>query len=129
MPNNVLPFDPLNFHPRVWEAVRRVPPGRVTTYGQVAAHVPAPEGVAPETYQAFGARWVGSAMAACPGDVPWQRVVNSEGRISPRGGAERQRQLLEAEGVVFDTRGRIDLREYAYDWGEAAPAARQASLF
>jgi methylated-DNA-protein-cysteine methyltransferase-like protein len=68
----------------------------------------------PAAYQAFGARWAGGAMAHCPDDVPWWRVVNAQGRISAREGAERQRELLEAELVVFDGRGRIDLRRFGW---------------
>ncbi|MBK6795054.1 MAG: MGMT family protein [Anaerolineales bacterium] len=49
-------------------------------------------------------------MANCPDDVPWQRVINSQGKISERPGAERQRPLLEAEGVVFDAKGKVDLK-------------------
>ena len=65
-------------------------------------------------YLAFGPRWVGGAMAACPEDVPWQRVINSKGEISLRTGAERQRQLLEAEGIQFDDRSRVDLKVYQW---------------
>ncbi|MBN2525970.1 MAG: MGMT family protein [Deltaproteobacteria bacterium] len=60
----------------VWAFVKRVPAGKVVTYGQVAKSVSPSPGVAANTYRAFGPRWVGSAMARCPGDVPWQRVVN-----------------------------------------------------
>lgn len=93
-----------------WDLVRQVPPGRVTTYGRVAALLSLPAGMDPATLHAFGARWVGGAMAHCPDDVPWWRVVNARGVISERPGAERQRALLVAEGVVFDERGRVDLR-------------------
>jgi methylated-DNA-protein-cysteine methyltransferase-like protein len=56
---------------------------------------------------------VGYALAGLPegSDVPWQRVINSQGKISPHGfglGSAVQRQLLEEEGVVFDEQGRID---------------------
>lgn len=122
-----LPYDPLNFYPLVWDVVRQVPPGKVTTYGRVAILIPPPAHVAPETYKAFGARWVGAAMAACPEDVPWQRVVNSEGKISQRSGAEQQRRLLESEGVQFDAKGRIDLRKFG--WGEGSSEMQQESLF
>jgi len=55
-------------------------------------------------------------MAACPDDVPWQRVINSQGKISPRpGGAEKQRQLLEQEGVEFDAKDRVDLKKYGWN--------------
>jgi methylated-DNA-protein-cysteine methyltransferase-like protein len=53
-------------------------------------------------------------MAACPDDVPWQRVINSKGEISERAGAERQRVLLEQEGVEFDAKNRIDLKKYGW---------------
>jgi methylated-DNA-protein-cysteine methyltransferase-like protein len=76
--------------------------------------LPPPEGMDPKAYQAFGPRWVGGAMAACPEDVPWQRVINSRGEISARPGAEKQRQLLEQEGVPFDGRGRIDLKIFGW---------------
>jgi methylated-DNA-protein-cysteine methyltransferase-like protein len=105
------------FFARVWEVVRRVPPGRVTTYGRVGEFVSPPEGVPAEAYAAYRARWVGAAMAASPPDVPWQRVVNAQGKISV-GRADlqgRQRSLLEAEGVEFDGRGRIDLEMFGWD--------------
>jgi methylated-DNA-protein-cysteine methyltransferase-like protein len=113
------PPDRLSFNQRVWALVRQIPPGKVTTYGRIAEMIPPPEGVKPETYLAFGARWVGGAMARCPGDVPWQRVINAQGKISPREGAERQRQLLEAEGVQFDQRGRVNLKAYLWQGSKA----------
>ena len=115
------PPDPIIFNHQVWDVVRQVPPGRVTTYGEVARMLPLPEGMDPKAYQAFAPRWVGGAMAACPDDVPWQRVVNSKGEISPRPGAQQQRQLLEEEGVQFDERGRIDLKIYGWPRSQAEP--------
>jgi methylated-DNA-protein-cysteine methyltransferase-like protein len=108
------PPDRNHFNAQVWEIVRRIPSGKVTTYGKVAAMIPPPAGMEPPDYEAWGARWVGGAMAACPDDVPWQRVVNSQGKISIRksGGHLRQRELLEAEGVKFDQKDRIDLDRY-----------------
>jgi methylated-DNA-protein-cysteine methyltransferase-like protein len=91
-----------------------VPAGKVSTYGQIGGLIPQPAGVTEMDYKAFRARWVGQAMAECPADVPWQRVINSEGKISPRPGADLQRQLLEAEGVVFDLRGRVDLKIFGW---------------
>ncbi len=104
----------LQYQNKVWEIVRSVPSGKVITYGQIAALIPLPDGVAESTYKAFAARWVGGAMAACPVNVPWQRVVNAQGQISSRPGAEKQRQLLEGEGVVFDEKGRIDLKRFGW---------------
>src|SRR5579871_2347926 len=96
---------------RIYAAVRRIPKGRVSTYGRIARLVRAP-----------GPRVVGYAMAALPAGtrVPWQRVVNHKGEISLRKGGDgelRQRRLLEAEGVHFSLRGRIDLRVYGWPKG------------
>jgi len=114
-PGFTSPPNPLEFRAQVWEITRQIPPGMVATYGQIAAWVGAPEGVSERDYRAFGARWVGGAMAACPDGVPWQRVINAQGKISLRGGSEtHQRELLEAEGVVFDSRERIDLKRYGW---------------
>jgi methylated-DNA-protein-cysteine methyltransferase-like protein len=65
------------------------------------------------------ARQVGYAMHAVPDDmaVPWQRVINARGEVSPRSepGMDRlQQSLLEDEGVVFDTKGRVDLSHYQW---------------
>ncbi len=119
------PPDPTAFNRHVWSIVRQIPAGRVASYGQIARLIPVPEGVDQETYSAFGARWVGSAMARCPDDVPWQRVINAKGEISPRPGAEHQRRLLEAEGVVFDARGRVDLGRFG--WQGPGPGSESES--
>jgi methylated-DNA-protein-cysteine methyltransferase-like protein len=92
-------------HERIYDEVRRIPRGKVATYGQVA-----------KTVGGCTARMVGYAMAALRGrtDVPWQRVINCKGEISPRAagdGSLRQRKLLEREGVRFDSRGRVDLKK------------------
>lgn len=104
------------FNQAIWELARQVPPGKVATYGQLAAYVPVVEA----SHAAYRARWAGQAMAACPADVPWQRVINSQGMISPRPGADKQRALLEAEGVSFGARGRVDLRRYAWEGPDPA---------
>lgn len=101
-----------DYHIQVWEIVRCIPPGRVMTYGQIAALIPCPQNMSPQGYKAFGPRWVGGAMAACPADVPWWRVVNSQGKISLRGGAEQQREKLLQEGVKFNSSDRIDLQTF-----------------
>ena len=122
MPSFTSPPDPIIFKHQVWDLVRQVPPGRVATYGQIARLLPPPEGVEEKTYRAFGPRWVGGAMAACPEDVPWQRVINAQGEISLRPGAEEQRQLLEEEGVVFNERGRVDLKRFGWQVEPEKPA-------
>ena len=79
--------------------------------------LPPPTGVESETYLEFGPLWVSGAMAHCPDDVPWHRVVNSKGEISERDGADARRHklLLEEEGVVFGVRGRIDMKKYGWN--------------
>jgi methylated-DNA-protein-cysteine methyltransferase-like protein len=121
------PPDPIIFNNQVWEIVRQVPSGKVTTYGQIARMLPPPKGVEAKSYLSLGPRWVGSAMAKCPDDVPWQRVINSKGEISPRPGADEQRHLLEEEGVEFDARGRVDLVNFG--WNMADTGSGQPQLF
>ena len=95
----------------VYDAVRRIPPGRVATYGQIAELAGRPG----------AARQVGFALASLASDsaVPWHRVVNARGEISARrGGAAFERiqaDLLRREGVVFDGTGRIDLVRFRWD--------------
>ena len=92
----------------VYRVVRRIPEGHVATYGQVAALAGRPR----------AARQVGYALHAVgERDVPWHRVINARGEISPRAEpseADLQRALLEAEGVGFDGRGRVDLATHAW---------------
>lgn len=101
-----------NFYQAVYALVARIPKGRVMTYGQIAALLGRPT----------AARAVGYALHNLPNGttLPWQRVVNSQGRISPRGAGDMlhepmvQQLLLEAEGVEFDCEGRLDLRRYLW---------------
>jgi len=88
------------FQGQVFDKVREVPSGAVTTYGDVAG--------------ALGsrsvARHVGFAMANAPDDVPWWRVINSQGKISFRGDDDRgalQEQLLRQEGQDFTPGGKV----------------------
>ncbi len=97
----------------IYRIVRRVPRGRVTTYGAVALVAGKPR----------GARQVGYALAALRGakhDVPWQRVLGARPRgmaaisiLDPMGAAV-QRKLLEDERVAFDDRGRVDLARFGW---------------
>jgi methylated-DNA-protein-cysteine methyltransferase-like protein len=112
--------DPNVYNTLVWEIVRQIPVGKVATYGQIAAIIAPPGGMDAKAYLAFGARWVGGAMAACPPNVPWQRVINAQGKISLRPGAEEQRRLLEAEGVEFDERGRVDFKKFKWEGPDTA---------
>ena len=99
----------LNRYELFWSWIRKIPRGRVATYGQIA------------TAAGFDghARQVGYALHNLPdgSDVPWHRVINSRGEISPRSAGdshELQRMLLEAEGVEIDLRGRIDLKRFEW---------------
>ena len=116
------------YYEQVWNLVRQVPFGMVVTYGEIAQMLPPPAGVELQEYKAFGPRWVGGAMAACPDDVPWQRVVNSQGEISERPGAKRQRQLLEEEGIVF-VNDKVNLKVYSWRGPGQENEPRQAKLF
>ena len=121
------PPNPAEYNERVWQLVRQVPLGKVATYGQIALMLPPPPGVDFDSYRAMSPRWVGAAMAACPDDVPWQRVINSQGKISERPGAERQRKLLEEEGIVF-VKDKIDLKKYGWGGLDQAEAPQQQTL-
>ncbi|KAF9520153.1 hypothetical protein BS47DRAFT_1287476 [Hydnum rufescens UP504] len=103
------------FHASVYEAVRQIPPGRVTSYrsyhdsGHIALLISMPR----------HARHVGNALKFLPEDtdVPWQRVIGASGQISSRGpgttGAERQRAALEDEGVVVQEM-RVNLNQFGW---------------
>jgi methylated-DNA-protein-cysteine methyltransferase-like protein len=93
----------------VYAIVRRIPEGRVATYGQIARLLGLPR----------HARQVGYALAVLTHaeGVPWHRVVNARGEISRRadpGGDEYQRSLLEDEGVEFDIAGRISMARFQW---------------
>jgi methylated-DNA-protein-cysteine methyltransferase related protein len=101
-----------SFFDQVYAVVRQIPPGKVASYGQVAALLGHPR----------AARTVGWALAALreheEQDVPWQRVINAQGRISIRNmehAPEEQQLLLEAEGVEFSDRGLIDWKRYGWE--------------
>lgn len=93
---------------RIWRLVRRIPRGRVATYGQVAGLAGIPR----------GARQVGYALHALPDatSVPWHRVLNARGCISVRSGGASVTQLLrlEREGVRFDPGGRTNLSRFQW---------------
>ena len=93
---------------RIYETVRRIPEGRVATYGQIAELAGYPR----------QPRQIGYALSALKDDtVPWQRVINAKGEISPRKNGDGdfiQRILLEEEGVVFGPSGKVSLKEYRW---------------
>lgn len=97
----------MNTFEKIYEIVKTIPEGRVATYGQVA-------------FLAGNPRWarvVGYALHnnPNPSEIPCHRVVNREGKVAPGfafGGSNIQRQLLEAEGIVFEPDGTVDLEKY-----------------
>ncbi len=98
----------MNTFEKIYEVVKTIPEGKVATYGQVAVLAGDPR----------WARVVGYALHVNPepGIIPCHRVVNREGKVAPGfafGGEGVQRQLLETEGVVFESDGRIDLSKYS----------------
>jgi len=64
------------YYEQVWQLVRQIPRGKVASYGQIALMIPPPVGVDFDSYKAFSPRSLRGAMAACPHDVPWQRLIN-----------------------------------------------------
>jgi methylated-DNA-protein-cysteine methyltransferase related protein len=101
----------MSYYDDVYEIVMRIPRGQVSTYGRIAALIAVPR----------GARGVGWALAGLDPEraqvVPWWRVINAAGRISNEYNATLQRELLEAEGVVFNSNGYVDLKRYLW-YGE-----------
>lgn len=100
---------------RIYGVVERIPQGKVATYGQVAR------------LAGLGghARLVGYALHACEREIPWHRVINARGEVSPRRDddyEELQYRRLAAEGIEFDARGRVDLARYR--WGETDRGAQ-----
>ena len=106
---------------RIYAIVRQIPPGQVATYGQVA-----------ELAGLFGKpRLVGYALYRVDmdkDDVPWQRVINAQGKISDRPGAQRQRQRLAEEGILF-VNDKVDLKRYQWQGHEPADGPQQTTLF
>jgi methylated-DNA-protein-cysteine methyltransferase-like protein len=95
------------YRERVYALVRQIPKGRVMTYGQIA-------GILGEGYTA---RTVGYVMHGAGDDVPWQRVINSQGKCSTGRltiPMNLQQEILESEGVKFNAAGKCDLNEYQW---------------
>lgn len=114
-----------SFFDRVYDVVRRIPPGRVASYGQIAGLCEHPR----------AARTVGWALHGMPDEladpahpqaIPWWRVINQAGRVSTgcmEHNANLQRKLLEAEGVAFGADDRVDMKRYR--WEQWIPPAWQ----
>lgn len=121
---NPLPGQPLSFDQRVYRLVAQIPVGQLATYGQIA-----------ELLGAYGrARQVGWALRRLPlpSTVPWQRVVNTQGRISmdpSRQGSDWiQRELLLAEGIAVAADGRLPLAAHRWQPADPAPGPAPGAL-
>ncbi len=107
-----IPSSPESTYRRFYAVVKKIPRGKVATYGQVAALAGMP----------LHARQAGYALAATPANmkIPWHRVINAQGRISMRlrhwdsGSDDLQKILLEAEGVIFDGSGKVNLKQFQW---------------
>ena len=109
------------YRERVYKIVRRIPRGRVMTYGQIAELLG----------EGYTARTVGFCMHSSPDGTPWHRVINAQGKTStgkvvlPH---DKQQRLLEQEGVVFNKSNRCDLETYLW-MPKTKAASAQGSLF
>lgn len=113
---------PQGTYARIYAVVKKIPRGKVATYGQIAALAGIPR----------HARQVGYAMHALTegAKVPWQRVINAKGEISPRTWSENhllQRILLEDEGVEFNAQGRVSLTRFGWKPAPAKSKSREGT--
>jgi len=124
------PQDSPSYRELVYRLVLRIPAGRVMSYGLVARVLGT----------GYDARAVGNIMHATPDDgrnIPWHRVINSQGGCSTAGMTtppDLQQRLLEAEGIIFDEKGRCRIDDYQwkppeYETGKAGGDGSQGSLF
>ena len=111
------------YRERVYVIVRQIPAGKVMTYGQLAIILG----------EGFTARTVGYVMHGSDEGVPWQRVINSQGKCSTGRltiPLNLQQELLEAEGVVFNDKGKCDLGKFQwFPVGFEPEDDEQTSLF
>ena len=95
------------YRERVYALVRQIPVGKIMTYGELAIILG----------EGYTARTVGYLMHGADDDVPWQRVINSQGKCSTGRltiPLNLQQELLEAEGVVFNDKGKCDLTRFQW---------------
>lgn len=113
------------YRERVYEIVRRIPVGRVMSYGQIAEILGA----------GYDARTVGYCMHSAPEDVAWQRVINARGACSTGKvmlPINKQQMMLESEGIEFNAKGCCDMARYRWtppEFEAAADEREQPSLF
>jgi len=94
------------FYEKVFKVVENIPYGKVMSYGQIARLIGFPR----------SARQVGWAMQHCPENLPWQRVIMSDGSVAGGFYADLRKNLLEKENVKFLPNGRVDLKIYQWDY-------------
>lgn len=106
-----------SFFDQVYEVVARIPCGKLVSYGQIARMLGRPR----------AARQVGYAMRCCPEELPWQRVVRSDGSIAGGGYMQLRRAMLEQEGIPFLADGRADIAACCWDGDGRAEALSGAA--
>jgi methylated-DNA-protein-cysteine methyltransferase related protein len=117
--------DSPRYRERVFAIVRRIPSGRVMTYGQLAEILG----------EGYTGRTVGYVMHTATDDVPWHRVINAQGACSTGKillPPDKQQRMLEAEGVAFNAKGRCDLSTYRWtpeEYAAGGEVSPQGSLF
>lgn len=90
-----------DFYKQVYKIVGNIPYGKVVSYGQIAWLTGRPQ----------AARAVGQAMSRCPDNLPWHRVIKSDGSIAKSAHSELRRAILEDEGVPFSSENRVDINK------------------
>jgi methylated-DNA-protein-cysteine methyltransferase-like protein len=101
----------INFYDKVYTLVKKIPKGKITTYGRIANLLGAPRAVRAVGYA------LNSLKKSQVNEIPWQRVINSKGEISFKGDAYRanlQRKLLEQEGIIFNIVGQVDFKKFGW---------------
>jgi len=97
------------FSSRVKHAIKSIPAGKVATYGQIAS-------IAGNHRAARQVAWI-LHSSSTKDNLPWHRVINRKGEISlsPGEGFEKQKQMLVNEGIVFDHKNRINLKQFLWN--------------
>ena len=93
------------FYQKIYAVVEKIPQGKVVSYGKIASALGRPR----------SSREVGRAMRICPENIPWQRVVMSDGSIAGGGYAEMRKNMLQAEGIEFLPDGRVNMEKFCIE--------------
>lgn len=111
-------MDAPNFYEQVYRVARRIPAGKVTSYGRIARMLGRPRAARAVGYALNSLKDPKSGAVYTSETVPWQRIINSQGRITihnRRQTADKQANLLRAEGVEVDEKLRVDLDIYLWE--------------